>query len=156
MGFVVGAVVQGEVVRFDPVKGYGFIAPTAGGDDVFLHVNDLLDEKHLVKPGCVVEFILENGDRGPKASSVHLVNTSRSHDLGPGSGSLPTLLAQGRAASGAIEDSDGELVDVLSVSEFNREVTEILLRVEPPLSSTQVLSLRGTLAEMCRRYGWIS
>lgn len=156
MGFVVGAVVQGEVVRFDPVKGYGFIAPAAGGDDVFLHVNDLLDEKHLVKPGCVVEFVLENGDRGPKASSVHLVITSHGHGPSPNSGSIPTLSGQSKVASGAIEDSDGELVDVLSVAEFNREVTEILLHVEPSLSSTQVLSIRGTLAEMCRRYGWIS
>jgi hypothetical protein len=84
------------------------------------------------------------------------VTTSRSHEPGPGSGSLPTLPAQSKVVSGAIEDSDGELVDVLSVAEFNREVTEILLRVEPPLSGTQVLSIRGTLAEMCRRYGWIS
>jgi CspA family cold shock protein len=58
----------GTVVSFDRIKGYGFVAPDVGGEDVFIHVNDLNDlhgDKALLGPGCLVEFRLEEGDRGP-------------------------------------------------------------------------------------------
>src|SRR5690606_20671599 len=32
---------EGTVVRFDPERGFGFIAPDAGGDDLFVHVSTL-------------------------------------------------------------------------------------------------------------------
>lgn len=60
--------VAGRVVRFDGSRGYGFVAPEGGGEDVFLHVNDLLIPEEYVRPGLVVEFDVENGERGPKAS----------------------------------------------------------------------------------------
>ncbi|MYS46117.1 cold shock domain-containing protein, partial [Streptomyces sp. SID5998] len=64
--------VTGKVVRFDSARGYGFIAPDHGGEDVFLHVNDMLIPESYVRSGVVVEFEIEEGDRGPKASSVRL------------------------------------------------------------------------------------
>ncbi|WP_143665283.1 cold-shock protein, partial [Streptomyces cacaoi] len=62
----------GRVVRFDGARGYGFIAPEHGGEDVFLHANDLLVPESLVHAGVAVEFEIEDGDRGLKASSVRL------------------------------------------------------------------------------------
>jgi CspA family cold shock protein len=59
---------KGKVVRFDEFRGYGFVAPDAGGEDVFIHVNDLDFDKRLIEPGALVEFDVEDGDRGPKAS----------------------------------------------------------------------------------------
>lgn len=64
--------VAGRVVRFDSQRGYGFIAPDDGGEDVFLHVNDMLMPESQVRRGIVVEFEIEDGERGPKASGVRL------------------------------------------------------------------------------------
>ena len=68
----------GKVIRFDEVRGYGFIAPDGGGEDVFVHANVLGDDKYVFGPGLRVEFEATDGDRGPKAYTVNLLN-----DRGP-------------------------------------------------------------------------
>ena len=153
-----GVVLQGEVIRFDQVKGYGFVAPKDGGADVFLHVNDLLDDKHLMRPGAVVEFVLESGERGPKASSVHLVSPARAPS--PAGRGLPGAPMAGPGADldqadGDGADQDDDLVDVLSPADFRREVTEVLLRIEPSLGSPQVLAVREAMLALGKKYGWI-
>jgi cold shock CspA family protein len=144
----VAVVARGEVIRFDQVKGYGFISPKEGGDDVFLHVNDLLDDKHLVRPGSIVEYVVENGERGLKAASVHLVTPA------PGGlrGVSPGVQS---AAVRSLDPSDDELVDVLTEGDFLHNVTEILLQVNPGMTGPQVLAARQSLSEMARHYGWI-
>jgi cold shock CspA family protein len=77
--------VAGRVVRFDSVRGYGFIAPDSGENDVFLHVNDMHVAEEYVRPGVKVEFEIEDGDRGPKASAVRLA---------PGTEGKPAVSAQ--------------------------------------------------------------
>ena len=161
-----GAVVQGEVIRFDQVKGYGFISPKNGGEDVFLHVNDLLDEKHLVRPGSIVEFVMENGERGPKASSVHLVTPApprpatsappRPTDLAPTPARPADPAPPAEAvALRSVDPAEDDLVDVLAEGDFRQEVTEVLLRVSPALTGAQILDVRAKLAELAGRYGWI-
>jgi cold shock protein len=144
----VAAVVQGEVIRFDQMKGYGFISPKSGGEDVFLHVNDLLDEKYLIRPGSIVEFVMENGERGPKASSVHVVTPAPTQPAAPASSSETVALR-------SVDPAEDDLVDVLAESDFRQEVTEVLLRVSPALTGAQILEVRTKMAEMARRYGWI-
>ena len=62
----------GRVVKFDQVRGFGFITPARGEEDVFLHVNDLLMLESEVRPGITVEFDIDEGGRGLKASNIRL------------------------------------------------------------------------------------
>ncbi|GLY17923.1 cold shock domain-containing protein [Kineosporia rhizophila] len=63
----------GKILRFDEIRGYGFIAPDSGGEDVFLHANALLAEKHQYHPGVPVEFDVIEGERGLKATGVRVI-----------------------------------------------------------------------------------
>jgi len=130
------------VVRFDSARGYGFIAPESGGEDVFLHVNDLLFPAEQVRQGLTVEFEVEEGDRGPKASSVQLGFEAAGRRSG-----LPAL-------SVPQESGDQDMCDVLSAKEYLREVTEVLLRVVPTLTGEEILLARAGLAECAKAHGW--
>lgn len=137
--------VRGSIVSFDRVKGYGFVAPDAGGEDVFVHVNDLLDDKSLMVPGRTVEYILEEGDRGPKASEVRIVPLSESASTSRTSASRPQAYA-----------SDGdELCDVLSIGELNQELTEALLHTSPTLTGAQILDVRKRMVAIAQSHGWV-
>jgi CspA family cold shock protein len=126
--------VAGRVVRFDSARGYGFIAPDDGGDDVFLHVNDMQMPESQVRRGVVVEFEIEDGERGPKATGVRL---ARGADGRP----LPL--------------DDDSLCDVLSTQEFRTDVTEVLLTAAPSLTGEQILQIRGALAQFAKGHGWV-
>lgn len=154
------ALARGEVVSFDQVKGYGFIAPRGGGPDLFLHVNDLLDDKQLVRPGVVVEFYSEAGERGPKASSVRLVAEGPAGSSGGtaaaahGSGTGPSSAARMPASSP--DDPDDDLVDVWSPDTFRNEITELLLRADAGLTAGQVIAVRRALESFATTCGWIA
>jgi len=150
-GFFLGVVVSsGRVIRFNEIKGYGFISPDSGGEDVFLHVNDLLIPESQVHPGAVVEFELEDGDRGPKASSVRLsVNP-----VGTAMTSSKPVAGSYRPAAPTQAVGD-DLCDVLNHEEFIREVTELLLRSAPTLTGVQIVDIRGRLLQFGTDHGWI-
>ena len=61
---------QGTVKWFNGSKGFGFIERDAGGD-VFVHFNSIVAEgfKNL-NEGQRVEFIVEQGEKGPNAQEV--------------------------------------------------------------------------------------
>lgn len=64
----------GTVKWFNTMKGFGFIAPDEGGDDLFAHVNELnpnLNPNDL-REGTRVEFVVTEGRKGPQASDVTL------------------------------------------------------------------------------------
>lgn len=62
--------VSGKIVHFDTNKGFGFLAPDEGGDDVFIHINDLDVDESQLKAGALVEFDVEDTDRGAKATNL--------------------------------------------------------------------------------------
>ncbi|WP_171076154.1 MULTISPECIES: cold shock domain-containing protein [unclassified Streptomyces] len=133
----------GKVLRFDEVRGYGFIAPDTGDEDVFMHANDLVGEKYLYQEGSVVEFFMERGDKGPKASNIRLVHQSTSHQLPRG----------GLAARTAAAPGDGELSPA---DEFTQELTEALLDSVGSLTGDQIKRVRACVLELARDHGWVA
>ena len=117
--------VTGKVVRFDEMRGYGFVTPDGGGEDVFVHVNDLESDKRLMGPGAVVEFTVEDGERGPKASNVRVVRNARPGD---------DFFAPGL--------------------EFREELTEALLTGVPTLTAEQLVRVRKIVLELVGDHGW--
>jgi CspA family cold shock protein len=149
---LVGSVAVGKVLRFDLVKGYGFIEPESGGEDVFLHVNDLLDDKHSIEPGTVVEFTVETAERGLKASGVQIVSRR-----GPSEGNsgVAPVVAPVRTSPGGGHDTDEQLCDVLSAKEFYQEITDLLLALEPSLTGRQILAIRDQFSRAAISHGWV-
>lgn len=154
MGVAV-TVVRGEVVSFDRTKGYGFVATGAGTDDVFLHINDLVDErtKGQLGPGTIVEFRMSEGDRGPKASAVTIVKPAP----GSGAAAFSARIADPVSHPGypGSNPNAEDMCDVLSVEEFEREFTELLLRADPPMTGAQILDVRQKLKVLAQNHGWV-
>ena len=62
---------QGTVKWFNESKGFGFITPSDGGKDVFVHFSAIqADGFKVLAEGQSVTFDLENGPKGPQASNV--------------------------------------------------------------------------------------
>jgi len=66
--------VSGTVKFYSPSKGFGFIAPNDGSQDVFVHATDLRASgiPHELQKGEAVSFVIKAGPRGPKAINVAL------------------------------------------------------------------------------------
>ncbi len=61
----------GTVKWFSRIKGYGFIQPDGGGDDIFVHYSSIIGEGFRnLEQGERVEFSLENTPKGLQASGV--------------------------------------------------------------------------------------
>ena len=61
----------GTVKWFNPEKGFGFIAPDGGGDDLFVHHSEIQTEGYAsLDEGQKVEFEVGQGQKGPCAKNV--------------------------------------------------------------------------------------
>ena len=66
---------QGRIVRLDRERDYGFIA-TPDTREIYFHRNSVVDaEFDQLCVGDEVRFAEELGEKGPQASTVHLVGT---------------------------------------------------------------------------------
>jgi CspA family cold shock protein len=66
-----GSEMQGTVKWFNAEKGYGFIAPDTGEEDVFVHYSEIQGEGfRTLEEGRKVEFEIGQGQKGPQATSV--------------------------------------------------------------------------------------
>jgi CspA family cold shock protein len=63
---------QGTVKWFNPTKGYGFIAPTTGGKDVFVHISAVQKAGlRNLNEGQIVAFEVEEQQNG-RAAAINL------------------------------------------------------------------------------------
>ncbi len=66
---------RGTVKWFNSSKGFGFIEPQSGGSDVFAHYSEIhMDGYKTLDEGQQVEYELQDGDKGPKATSIREAN----------------------------------------------------------------------------------
>lgn len=66
---------RGKVKWYSEEKGYGFIEPVDGGDDLFVHGSEVGDRspEDMLEEGEVVEFTVEVTPKGRQAVDVHRV-----------------------------------------------------------------------------------
>ena len=150
----------GRVIRFDEIKGYGFIAPSDGGEDVFVHANELIDRGLRISAGTKVGFRVLEGDRGLKAYDVQIIDEdqSRAH-------SAPAPAIDGSVASNGSHPAEpalrgrataeDELCEVFPEAEFVQQITDLLLTAAPQLTGATIVELRGRLLQFARKNGWV-
>jgi CspA family cold shock protein len=70
---------RGTVKWFDPNKGYGFISPEDGGNDVFVHQSQIqMTGYRTLEEGQQVEYEVGTGPTGrPQATNVRPLQARR-------------------------------------------------------------------------------
>ena len=67
----------GTVKWFNDTKGYGFISPDDGGDDLFAHFSEIQAEGFkTLQDGQKVSFEVTQGKKGLQASNIRVAWTA--------------------------------------------------------------------------------
>ena len=62
---------QGTVKWFNDKKGFGFIEPEGGGNDLFVHMSEIkMDGFKTLRDGQSVDYEEGSGEKGPCANYV--------------------------------------------------------------------------------------
>jgi cold shock CspA family protein len=61
---------QGTVISFDRFKGYGFALPDDGGNDIFIHRNNLPADHRYLEQADRIDY--EVGDRNGRPIAVNV------------------------------------------------------------------------------------
>lgn len=64
---------DGTVTWYDAGKGFGFVTPDGGGEDVFVNVRALGEGVTALNDGDRVSYDVVQGDRGPQARNLRVV-----------------------------------------------------------------------------------
>jgi cold shock CspA family protein len=68
---------QARVTKLFPAEGYGYVE-TPDGREFYFHANSVLNSRFKsLKLGSKVSFTEEAGEKGPQASSVHVITRAR-------------------------------------------------------------------------------
>jgi len=60
----------GTVKFFNEAKGFGFIQPDAGGDDLFIHISNIDPSEGTLMEGQKVSYEIGQGRKGQEAREV--------------------------------------------------------------------------------------
>ena len=104
---------DGTVSWYDEGKGFGFVTPDSGGEDVFVHVRALAEGLTWLTAGDRVAYDVVSGDRGLQARKVHLVRGAAAEQVPPPSAPLrsgqpKTGDVPARAGEGVVARYDAE------------------------------------------------
>jgi cold shock CspA family protein len=71
---------EGFISKLVPEENYGFLT-AKDGREIYFHANSVLNAgfPHLM-PGTAVSFVEEQGEKGPQASTVRILEERRIHD----------------------------------------------------------------------------
>jgi len=63
----------GTVKWFNNAKGYGFVVPESGGDDIFVHYSSIqMDGYRTLRAGQPITFDVKEGPKGLHAVNIRL------------------------------------------------------------------------------------
>jgi len=132
---------QGSVKWFDVEKGYGFIAVDGGHPDVFVHYSAITDPSYRLESGTRVEFNIVQGQKGPEAANVRVINGATT----PTTTTTPTSVAPRPTTAPllrAFNPGSGDHLYTTSVAERDNAVTKLGYLNEGV--ACQVFSAAGT------------
>lgn len=132
--------VTGRIVQFNQARGYGFIAPDDGGDDVFLHSEELKPYQDSVRVGTRVRFEVVDGQRGLKAYDVTV---------------LETPAPKPKVGRSGADPNDEDMSEVIPAIEYGREITDALIAFCPDVTAAQIVEIRDRLTLAARKRGWV-
>ena len=135
----------GKIVQFSPNRGYGFIAPDDGGEEVFVHANDLNGHADVIRTGTSVEFGVMTGNRGLRAYDVRVVGRSA------GIESQRPEYPQPERGAARDEDTDTWVLGTAGT----REITDVLVGASPNVTAAEIVTIRDRLVGFARRRGWL-
>lgn len=65
----------GTVKRFNKIKGYGFITPDNGEQEIFVHFSEVQTTGYKeLQEGQRISYTLASGDRGEFATQVNIIH----------------------------------------------------------------------------------
>ena len=77
---------NGSVKWFSSEKGFGFIAPSEGGEDLFVHFSAIQGNGFkTLDEGDEVEFTVGQGQKGPQAQNVSVTKKAAGSQSSGGS-----------------------------------------------------------------------
>ena len=86
--------VTGTALRWNEQRGFGFISPEDGSDDVFVHASAITDGE-MLKPGAAVSYTLSVDERSGRECATDVTGGSGRPVEGGVDGPPPEGMAQG-------------------------------------------------------------
>lgn len=64
---------KGTIKFFNSQKGFGFITPDDGSEELFVHTSNVLGNAQSLREGQKVEYVKRPGRKGPEATEVSVL-----------------------------------------------------------------------------------